>query len=298
VQTVRMKSVRVLAITAALLLPMRHAFAESPQPVSKVGEEYEISNSYETSEQGSDGSSSSSSGRDKILERVIEVRGDGLVLEYDFPKDASVEARARDWQFPARVFKPATGPMQLLNRAELEARVERWLKAAKWTRAICGRWIFTWNAFRIECDPQSVIKTIETFDLRSADVREGATYHDADARAPGRLVKQVAGPNGVTFAAVVEVDPDAVHRARAESAVVVGEIMQKPVSLEAAFREQVKERVSGTISVAFESDSAGHVRRRIKTTKLETKRPDGETEISTATETLERQAVPPVSAPR
>lgn len=264
-----------MATIAALLLLINDARGASPQSAPKVGEEYEISKRYETSQQTTGGSSGSSRGRDAILERVIGVHEGGLELEYDLPKDATAEDRARSWQFPVRVFRPTNGSMQLLNRAELEARVEGWLKAAGWTRAVCGRWIFTWNAFRIECDPQSVIKTVKDFDLRSADIREGAPYQETEARGPGTLTRKAAGPNGATFAVVMEIDPDAVRRARADSDVAVGEIMRKPVTLDAAIRQRAKESVSGTISVTFDTDSAGNVRRRTKVTKVEIKGPDG-----------------------
>jgi len=287
-----------MATIAGLLLLASDTRGESPQSAPKVGEEYEISKRYETSQQTSDGSSGSSRGRDTILERVIGVREGGLELEYDLPKNATAEDRARSWQFPVRVFRPINGSMQLLNRPELEARVEGWLKAAGWTRAVCGRWIFTWNAFRIECDPQSVIKTVEAFDLRSADLREGAPYQETEARGPGTLTRKAAGPNGATFAVVMEIDPDAVRRARADSDVAVGEIVRKPVTLDAALRERAKESVSGTISVTFDTDSAGNVRWRTKVTKVETKGPDGRSERQTVTETVERRAVSELSTLR
>jgi hypothetical protein len=280
-----------MATIVALVLLANNARSASPQSALRVGEEYEISKRYETSEQTSDGSSGSSSGRDVILERVIGVREGGLELEYDLPKDATAEDRARSWHFPARVFRSPNGSMQLLNSSELESRVEGWLKAAGLTRAACGHWIFTWNAFRIECDPRSVIKTVEAFDLRSADIREGASYQDIEARGTGTLTRKAAGPNGATFAVVMEIDPDAVRRARADSDVAVGEIMQKPVTLDAALRERANERVSGTILVTFDTDPAGNIRRRTKVTKVETKRPDGRSETRTATETVERRLV-------
>jgi len=281
---------RLAALVAAisgLLLPA--ACGEFAKPGPQAGAEYEITKSYETSGQASDGSSSSSRGRDTFLERVVAAREGGLELEYDLWKDATAQDRARTWQFPVRVFRPSTGPMQLLNRPELEARLEGWLKAAGWTRAVCGRWIFTWNAFRIECDPQSVVKILEAFDLRSADLREGAAYQEAEARGPGTLTRTAAGPNGETFAVAMEVDPDAVRRARAESDVAVGEIMRKPVTLDAALRARAVESVSGTISVTFDTDAGGNVRRRTKVTRLETKGADGRSESQTATETVERR---------
>lgn len=290
------ESMLFTAIIAALLLPA--ACGELAKSAPKAGEEYEISKRYETSGQASDGSSGSSRGRDTFLERVVATREGGLELEYDLAKDATAQDRARTWQFPVRVFRPSTGPMQLLNRPELEARLEGWLKAAGWTRAVCGRWIFTWNAFRIECDPQSVIKILEALDLRSVDLREGASYQEAEARGPGTLTRKAAGPNGDTFAVAMEVDPDAVRRARAESDVAFGEIMHKPVTLDAALRARANESVSGTISVTFDTDAGGHVRRRTKVTKVETKGSDGRSESQTATETVERRPVSGLSTIR
>ena len=287
-----------MAVIAAVLLANLDARAQSPRPAPKVGEQYEITRSYETSHQTSDGSSGSSSGRDTFLERVIGVREGDLELEYDLPQDATAEDRARNWQLPARVLKQSSGRILLLNRGELEARLQRWLDAAGWTRAVCGHWIFTWNAFRIECDPESVVETIEEFDVRSADLREGAPYRDTGARGPGTLTRVADGPDGARFTVVMEIDPDAVRRASAESDVAVGEIMQEPVTLEAALRERARESISGTIEVTFDTDSAGNVRRRTKVMRLETNGPGGLSETRTSTETLERRLVSGLAARR
>jgi hypothetical protein len=87
------------------------------------------------------------------------------------------------------------------------------------------------------------------------------------------------------------IDPDAVRRARAESDVAVGEMMNKPVSLDTALIERASEIVSGAISVSFETDQAGNVRRRTKVTKLDIKKPNGRSETQTVTETLERRLI-------
>lgn len=281
-----------VATIGALLLLANAARSESLHAAPEVGDEYEISRRYETADHTSVGSSGSSSGRDAIVERVIEVREGGLELEFDLPKETTAEDRARSWQFPVRVFRPTNGPMQLLNRPELEARIEGWLKAGGWTRAACGRWAFTWTAFRIECDPESVIKGLEPYDLGSAALRDGDSYLDAQARDPGTLTRKSTGPSGTTFAVVLEIDPDVFRRARAESDVAVGEIMQKPVTLDAALGERAKQEVSGSISVTIETDSAGNIQRRTKVTKVETKERTGRTESQTVTETVERRRVP------
>ncbi len=176
-----LESVRLIVLApffAGLLLQATNARAEPAQFRPQIGDTYEIIMKQTSAQNSSDGSSGSSHDNDTIIERVIGVRPDGLELEYDLPKSASQASRTGTWQFPARVFKPEHGSMQLLNRPELEARIEAWLKAAKWTREVCGRWIFTWNAFRIECDPQSVIVNLESFDLR---VQEALLHNSARA---------------------------------------------------------------------------------------------------------------------
>jgi hypothetical protein len=289
--SMRMKLNGFRGMVAALLLPAIIARAGALPPAPQVGDTYEITLTKESSRKGSNGSSGTSHDKDAIIERVVGMRADGLELEYDLPNTATADERARTWQLPARVFKPFAGPAQLLNGPELEVRVDGWLKAASLSRTACGHWIFTWNAFLIECDPQSVIKTVQSFDLRSADLREGARYEETETRSSGKLARTAGGLDGEIFAVEMPVDPDTVHRARAESDVVVGEIMKKPVSLEAALRERAGELVSGTRSVAFETDPAGTVRRRTKVTRLDIKGPDGRSETQTVTETLERRLI-------
>lgn len=286
-------------ITAIVLSPLSATGVWSQTTSTPTAvETYELTKIYNTSRQTSDGSSSNSSGRDTILEHVIAVRDTGVELQYDLSKDAKTEERARHWQLPARVFRPLDGPMQLLNTGELEIRLEDWLKAARLDRSACGRWIFTWNAFHIDCDPQSVIKTIEAFNIGLRDLREGAAYKDSEAAAPGIIARKEAGPNGAIFSVILNVDPAAIRRTRAETDVVTGEILQKPVSLDAALAERAKEQVSGTISISFETDGAGRIWKRTKVTKLEIKQSNGTLETQTATETVGRRSVSAPTIPR
>lgn len=276
---------RILFLIGTTFFAPMAAYAQT----SAVGDEVVIRNSYETSSEMSDGSSSgSSSGHDSLLERVLAIRDGGRELIYDLPKTATKEDRARSWQFPAHVFQPDRGTVRLLNRGDLEARLTTWLESAGWDRSVCGRWIFTWNAFRIQCDPGSVIDTINAFDLRVSELREGALYSDNNATAPGRLVRKASEGRVVRFTVELLVNPDVVHRARAESDVVVGEITKKSVMLEAALLERRKEHVSGTVSVTLELNDTGRINRRVRIIRLKTKRPDGSIETETKTDTLER----------
>jgi hypothetical protein len=291
VHVARMRWTGVIAVLALLVAggPLAGADAQGPAPL--VGEQHEITRSYENSQQGSDGSTGSSSGSDTISERVIAVTGSGIELEYDLWLGATAEDRARRWMFPARVLRQADGVMRLLNPAELAARLERWLTAAKWTREVCGRWIFTWNAFLIECDPEAVVKSIEGFDLFSVDLREGARYEDPDARGPGTLRHVADGPEGRQYSVMMEVDPEAIRRERARTDVALGEIMQTPVTLDAALLARARERTTGTIEVTINTDPSGKPRRQTRVTKLKIIEADGKTQTETRTVIIERRPV-------
>ncbi|MEG3181659.1 hypothetical protein [Sphingomonas sp. LT1P40] len=267
-----------------VLLSLPPAFA-SPSG-QEAGDTYELTHSYRTTSQASDKSSGSSNGSTSIFERVIAIRDSGVELEYDLPPDATADDRAREWQFPARVLRGSTGRTVLLNRAELEARLEIWLAKAELSKDDCGRVIFTWNAFRIECDPQTVLKIIDALDLSSTDLREGALYRETGVREAGRLTHTPSND----FRVVLEIDPEAVRRTRAESDVIVGNLMRKPVTLETALKARADEQITGTVTVTFEADG-GNVRRRTSVTQIETKRADGWSQRETDERTIERRPV-------
>lgn len=283
---------RMIAAAAATLLPILAARAEPPAAGPRVGDVYAIMRSYQTSEQDSDGSGGTSSGRDATIERVIALRDDGLELEYDLPSEVTAEDRARQWQFPARIFRPLRGPPQLLNRPELEARLEAWLQAARLPRAACGSWYFTWNAFRVECDPQTVVETVEGFDVGPADLRDGAPFESPGARGSAPLRRTAAGPDGATFVVSLPIDPDAVRRDLVESDLAVAEISRETLTREAAVRARASDEISGTVTITFETDAAGRAWRRVTVTEMEIRGPSRQSETRRAEVTLERRLVP------
>jgi hypothetical protein len=283
---------RFLAFATALLLQAPAAPAQEAQPAPRAGDLYEIRRVSDTTftVAGSE-SSGNSHDRDMLMERVIAVRDTGVELEFDLPADATAENRAAVWQFPARVLRPPQGALQLLNGPELEARVARWLERARWPRTICGHWIFTWNAFRIDCDPQTVIQTLTAVDLGAITPHDGALHREAGAREPAMLRRETQGPDGAVFVAEMEVDPETLRREYAESEAATLEILGDSPATRAYREERAPRRVSGTIRIRFETDAAGHVRRRTKVTELTIETANGERETRTVTETLERRLV-------
>jgi hypothetical protein len=268
---------RLLAI-ALLALPLP-AFAQSAAP--QVGDSIEILRQNQTVQQ-SEGSSSSSSNTDGLVERVTAVRPDGIELEYDVPQGSD-----GGWQFPVRVFRPLRGPLHLVNAKALETRVDAWLQRGGMTRAACGHWVMGWNAFRIECDPQSVLKTIEGLQIEPADLREGAPFTAPGARGSAPLIKK-----GNRFTVELSIDPEVVRRARIDSDIAAAEINGQKLTADAARRAHAGDAISGTIAVTFDLDANGHVGRRTTVTRAQIKGADGRVETNTATEIVERRAKP------
>ena len=285
----------ILAATVALIL---HPGDLPPlPPQDRVGDAYEIRlmNTSETS--SDDGSSGSSRSGGILVERVVAVRDDGVELEFDLPSDATAEDRARDWQWPARVLHAADGSLRLLNAPELETRIEAWLALGQFPREACGHWIFTWNAFKIECDPQSVIDTLKPYDLRLREIHDGASYTEHGGLRPTLLRLESSGPEGSVFVAETVVDPDFVRRERAESDVVVAEIMGEPKSLEEALQARAAEQVAGGIITTLSTAADGRVVRRTRVTSLVTTNTEGVVERSTSTLTAERRPLDRAGTP-
>jgi hypothetical protein len=257
---------RTLLGFVAALIVLASPFARADaQSVDQVGDAYEIIVRVNTDRRG-DGSSGSSNSFYMLVERVIALRDGGVELEFDFPNDPASADRSANWQFPVRVFKPAGEPFQLLNAEELRARNRAWLASAQIPEEACGRWVFTWTAIKIECDPQSVLGTLEMFDLRPLDTSES----------------------------VDQIDPEAVRRERAETDVTVREMMNEPsLTLDAALEARADEQYSGTISSRYETDTDGRVIGRTVTSELQVTEVDGSVERVTTTTTIDRRRVTP-----
>jgi hypothetical protein len=269
-QTVGISAVLLLAASAGAWSP-RDTAAPSQAAVSdRVGTIYEISRDVETAEKSSNGSTSSSTDRDTVSERVTRVRSDGLELEYDLPKESTAQDRTSNWQFPFRVFKPFIGPSQLLNQPELEGRIEAWLKKGGLTRAACGHWVFTWNAFKIDCDPRSALDIVAAYDLRPSDLRDSTS----------------------------SIDPDHVRREQAQSDVVVAEIGKTALTLDDAIIARANDKISGTVSTSYVVDPSGFVQQRTRFTKLETTASNGVVTDRTVKEVLKRRVLRSGENPR
>jgi len=279
-------TMRALMAATVLLSCAAPALAE---PKLRAGQTYELLSSYRTFAGGDDSSSSTSSGRTLTVERVLAIRDDGVELEYDLP-DSAAGQRAATWQLPARVFKPNDGPLRLLNRPELEVRLDAWLAAARLTRADCGRWYFTWNAFRVECEPESILNTIDDLTFRPDVVSAGTPYRDPAARTSAPLRRSQSLPVGQTFTAELELDPERVRQERIEADLVVAEITGEPLARAAAVQKRSAEVIGGSVQVTLDADASGAVRKRTRTITVKSTL-DGVTRTETTVRTLERRRV-------
>lgn len=274
-----------IALVAALLLPPAGAVAQEQTFQDRPGDAYELQLRSESSSESGDGSTGSSRSGGSMVERVVAVREDGLELEFDFSAGASAADRARDWQLPARVLLRPDGSLVLLNEDDIRVRIDEWLTLGQIPREACGRWIFTWTAFKIECDPQSVLQTLEAYILRPQNLREGTQYREVGALAAVPFTTSPSDFGGLTYTAEAQVDAASVRLARAETDVVVAEMIGgDPIVLEDALEALMAERISGTITTTFQTDVLGRVVRRTRVMILETL--DGEGVLSQETRTL------------
>lgn len=266
---------RSLLLLSALLAPSLATAQDAPQ----AGDQYQLVRTTQT-EQRSAGSMSSSQNSDALLERVISVTPAGVETEYSLPPGSQ-----GDWTFPLRVLQPKTGPLRLSNRAEMEARIDKWLKDANLTRAACGHWVMTWNAFRIECDPETALRAVDAFAIGQLNLADGAPYTDAQAQRP---VPLKAKPDGKGFTAELAVDPAGLREELAKADVAAAEINGGKLSLEAARKAHATDQISGTIKITIDTAGATIRRARVATTTITR---GGQAETNTTTEIVERRPV-------
>ena len=196
------------------------------------------------------------------METLIGKTFQGSEYAYDLPTTATQEEREIAWQFPIKIFKANDGIVTVSNAAEIDARGDQWLRRAGLPRTACGHWYFTWNAFRVECGSASARDMATVFDMGPDGLYAGFLINDPDASKVDALRETVDSANVHQLVAVLDVDPEKVKRDRAERDVVVGEIVRKPVSLNAALKTHASEKISGTKTLTFELDADGRVRKR------------------------------------
>ncbi len=276
--------IRMIAVLLALCWSNVVAAQSSVEP----GARFEIRQSYQTEMKSDDGGSGSSQGHSTLIEQVVAIRDGGLELVYDEP---DAEER-RQWQFPVRVFKPTIGPFELLNRSELEARVDPWLAKAKWTREICEKWIFTWNAFKIECDPASALGIAESYSLWQDNLRDGAPF-EIEGLLGSTTVRLESSDSGRSvFLAEGNLDPEWLKLEQANSDVIVAQISGGPITEEQALANLADWQFSGTLTVRFTVDPTGLVLERWQRSETRILDASGNVEVRTATSTLTRRRLP------
>lgn len=259
--------------------------------LDQVGDTYEI-RLEQKSQSSSNGSSGSSNSRMQLVERVVELQPHGVVLEFDLPSDLSPEERSIQWQFPARVLRQQDGSFELLNVEELETRASAWLARAELDPSACGKWIFTWTAVKIECDPQSAIEMIQPYDLRQDNLFDGAMYHEPGTSGPSPLVSTPAESGSTVFKTELVIDPAYVRRERAESDLIVAEIVSGEVmTLESALQSRSTEKYSGTVVIEIKTDVDGRVVGKTRISTLETVLEDGDVEQETISSKFSRKLV-------
>ena len=229
--------------------------------------------------------------RDTILISRRQSDERGTEVTYDLPPSASAAERAASWHFPAAIRFAPDGSRVLVNEAELASRVDPWLKLGGYTREACGHWIFTWNAFKIDCDPLSVLETASEFDMGPTDPQDGQPIRNEAASAPGTLKLVKSQGSSRTYTVEFELDPERVMQSRAESDVVVGQIVNKPITLETALAAHRNESISGQITERFETDGTGQIVRRTTETTIRSIDNDGKESVATSTRTLEKHTL-------
>ncbi|WP_284126477.1 hypothetical protein [Parerythrobacter aestuarii] len=256
----------------------------------EAGETYFLKLSHEEESRDSKGSGGSTRGRDDLVEKIIEITDDGRIVEYDLPLEPGEERKPLNWQFPARFLIDAKGEARLLNADDLAERNAAWRELAGIEESACGSYYFTWNAFKIECDPQSVLAIVDRYNLRFGPLEEGLELPYPDTLGAATLRDCTEDSGQITFCATYNLDPEAVRQSRIETDKIVAQIVGEEAARRTA-KDRTKEQIEGTLQIRLSIDGDGHVWKRVVTTDVKTMKEDGEVGTSTSREELTRTLI-------
>ncbi len=268
------------ALLTALALSVTATSAAANNP--PVGASYEVWVEQETASESENGSGSSQSNSARQV-TILADGPDGQTIVYDLPPDTTEKDRARTWQWPAKIVYAADGTARLLEREAHEARLTDWLKLANWTREVCGQWIFTWNAFYIECDPDAVIEDATAYKLPPADLAVGVMFARNGTVAPVPLVERALDDGRVVLEADMVLDPDYVRAEMVESDLIVAQIMGNPLTPDEAKAAHADDVIAGTITVQFDLTAAPDEWVRKDVTQMTVDEGEGDIETRKAT---------------
>jgi hypothetical protein len=228
-----------------------------------AAQDYVLELDYETATRSDDeGSRSSSSGRQAIAEKVIAATAEGVELEYALPLDPEEILGNERWMFPARIRVAPDGSKTILNSEDLLARNAAWLAEADWTRDVCSRWLFTWTAVQIRCDPEAAIEAVDTYGMQPGPIGEGQPFALEGALGPVVLARSGEHDGRIVLTGTGPVDPAFIREREARSALVVAEISRETLTPEEAAARAAAITATGTLVVTFEIDGSGLVWRR------------------------------------
>lgn len=284
-----------LATSVATMLVMAqhspNAFAQTASFVA--GDSFEVRRQL-VSETSGDGMSGSSHDVWTLVERVLATRDGGAELELDLPLKTPPQDRVKQWQFPIRVFVAPGHSPKLLNATDMMARITAWLGDD--AKSMCGRWVFTWTAQKVECDPQSALGILGDYQ-QPTGLHDGALYAEPANKASGPLHLTTHDGGGVSYSATLTIDGDELKRRRAEQDVAVAQMMGRTVTLESALAARAGEQVSGRLDVAIDVDADGRPAHRARIMTIDITSASGAHERTIATETTDWKQTARASSP-
>lgn len=121
--------------------------------------------------------------------------------------------------------------------------------------------------FKIECDPDTILETVVSFDLGSIRLEDGAVFNLPDTRTSVTLaVVPDAPPGQRIFKGRTTIDADVLREGAIERIMVVAEISGKAVTRDEAAARIAAHQFSGETEVTLaEEPAAGRITATVNT---------------------------------
>lgn len=223
------------------------ALAKEPAQV----EHYSITTRYSTVSEGG-GSSGSSRGSNAYREEVRTDAEGCRLRQFDIDDTDGRKRPLSQWQMPIVVRQCPGAAPALANRDAMLARRDAFLAAMNVTTDVCGAHYFTWNVFRIDCDPDEAVDRLAEIDLGSIRLEDGAEYALPDTGTRVTLRRKASEvPGQILFAGSAAIDPEYLRSRAAETIMVVAEVSGEKMTRDEAISQIAGRRYSGESAITL-----------------------------------------------
>jgi len=220
--------------------------------------------------ESSTGGYGNSASHNAVLENIISNKDGFLEVEYSFAND--VKWIFDEWKLPARVSINSDSTLDLLNRSEIEARLQRLIESSPKVKRYCGENALARHSIMIDCDIDDVLDTLQTYNLHLGELADGSMYLEQGVLRAEPLARKDTSGSQAIFVVDLNMDPahireDYENNLR-RSAAMTGNTFESILASDLNLSEGETPVYAGKRTVTISTDLSGNVQKIERSTLI------------------------------